>query len=162
MGETAFRPLRRKNRQIDGGAAKELLRTARRGVLATQGDDGYPYAIPVNFWYDEEHERIYFHGARTGHKVDALRRCDKVCFTVIGDEMIRDEPWAPYLRSVVVFGRCRLMEADDESLAALRRLAMKFFPSEELVDEEIARSGKAVQMYEIRIEHLTGKEIQER
>ncbi len=157
-----FRPLRRKKRAIGIEASKELLYSARRGVLAMQGDDGYPYAIPVNFWYDEKGERIYFHGSRVGHKVDALQRCDKVCFTVIGEEMIRDEPWAPYLQSVVVFGRCHPIEGQQETMTSLKRLAMKFYPNEQMVDEEIARSGKAVQMYEILIEHMTGKEVQER
>lgn len=157
-----FRPLRKKKSEIGIEAAKELLRCARRGVLAMQGDDGYPYAIPVNYWYDDERQKIYFHGSHAGHKVDALRRCDKVCFTVIGDEMVRDEPWAPFLQSTVVFGRCHLIEDERATMTSLKRFAMKFYPSEQLVDEEIARAGKAVQMYEITIEHMTGKEVQER
>ena len=46
---------------------------AGRGVLAVNGDDGYPYAIPLNYFYDRDERKIYFHGARAGHKVDALR-----------------------------------------------------------------------------------------
>ena len=126
------------------------------------GDGGYPYAIPVNYLYDEPERKIYFHGARTGHKVDALRTCDKVCFTVLGDETVREEAWAPYLQSVVVFGRCRLLENGPETLALIKRLAMKYYPDERMADEEIAASGKAVQMYEITIEHLSGKEVQEK
>lgn len=157
-----FRPVRKKKNEISAEAAKTLLCHARRGVLAVQGDDGYPYAIPVNYLYDESARKIYFHGARAGHKVDALRACDKVCFTVLSDENIRDEPWAPYMQSAVVFGRCRLLESGPEALALIKRLAMKYYPDERLAEEEIAASGKAVQMYEITIEHLSGKEVQER
>ncbi len=157
-----FRPVRKKKNEISAEAAKTLLCHARRGVLAVQGDDGYPYAIPVNYLYDELARKIYFHGARAGHKVDALRACDKVCFTVMSDEIIRDEPWAPYMQSAVVFGRCRLLESGPEALALIKRLAMKYYPDERLAEEEIAASGKAVQMYEITIEHLSGKEVQER
>lgn len=157
-----FRPVRKKKNEISAEAAKTLLCHARRGVLAVQGDDGYPYAIPVNYFYDESARKIYFHGARAGHKVDALRACDKVCFTVLSDEIIRDEPWAPYMQSAVVFGRCRLLESGPEALALIKRLAMKYYPDERLAEEEIAASGKAVQMYEITIEHLSGKEVQER
>lgn len=157
-----FRPVRKKKNEISAEAAKTLLCHARRGVLAVQGDDGYPYAIPVNYLYDESARKIYFHGARAGHKVDALRACDKVCFTVLSDEIIRDEPWAPYMQSAVVFGRCRLLESGPEALALIKRLAMKYYPDEHLAEEEIAASGKAVQMYEITIEHLSGKEVQER
>lgn len=157
-----FRPVRKKKNEISAEAAKTLLCHARRGVLAVQGDDCYPYAIPVNYLYDESARKIYFHGARAGHKVDALRACDKVCFTVLSDEIIRDEPWAPYMQSAVVFGRCRLLESGPEALALIKRLAMKYYPDERLAEEEIAASGKAVQMYEITIEHLSGKEVQER
>lgn len=157
-----FRPIRKKKNQISDEAAKELLRTSRRGVFAVNGDDGYPYAIPINFLYDEDAQKIYFHGSRAGHKVDSLRACDKVCFTVYGNETIKDEPWAPYMQSVVVFGRCRLLESGEESLALVKRFAMKYYPDESLADIEIAEGGKAVQMYEITIEHYSGKEVQER
>ena len=64
-----FRPMRRKSKETDIDTAKQLLRTERRGVFAVNGDDGYPYAIPVNFYYDEADNKIYFHGAKEGHKV---------------------------------------------------------------------------------------------
>lgn len=103
-----FRPLRRKKRAITDEEARELLATCKRGVFAVNGDDGYPYAIPVNYFFDAEHNKIYFHGAKAGHKVDALKRDDKVCFTVYGNEWYQDGDWAPYVMSTVVFGRCRL------------------------------------------------------
>ena len=81
-----FRPVQKKKNETGPERAKALLRTARRGVLAVCGDEGYPYAVPINFLYDEEKQEIIFHGARLGHKVDALKACDKVCFTVIGGE----------------------------------------------------------------------------
>lgn len=157
-----FRAIRKKKNEIDTHAAEALLQSGRRGVLAVNGDDGYPYAVPINFVYDKAAQKIYFHGARAGHKVDALRACDKVCFTVYGNETIREAPWAPFVQSVVVFGRCRLVEAGPEAAALLKQFAMKYYPSEELVDAEIARAGKAAQMFEIDIEHMSGKEVQER
>lgn len=157
-----FRPSRRKQKEISREAAEKLLASERRGVLAVNGDDGYPYAIPVNYYYDAENQKIYFHGARVGHKVDSLKNSDKICFTVYGNETVKDLEWAPYLQSVVIFGRCHFVE--DQSLAgeSLRALARKYYPDEASIDEEISASGKAVQMYVIEIEHLSGKEIQER
>ena len=157
-----FREIRKKKNQISTEAAEQLLIQARRGVLAVNGREGYPYAIPINYYYDREAQKIYFHGARAGHKAEAIRACDKVCFTVYGSETIREEAWAPYLQSVVVFGRCRLLENGPETLALIKRLAMKYYPDERMADEEITASGKAVQMYEITIEHLSGKEVQEK
>ena len=159
-----FRPMRRKKREISHELAEALLQANRRGVLAVNGDDGYPYAVPVNFLYDKESNRIYFHGAKAGHKFDSIKACDKVCFTVYGNETIKnkDEEWAPYMQSVVIFGRCHLLDAGPETNEILKRLARKYYPTEELIDAIMASEGRAVQMFEIEIEHLSGKEIQEK
>ena len=157
-----FRPIRRKTKEISLEEAKKVLTEARRGVLALNGDEGYPYAIPVNYYYDEAARKIYFHGAKAGHKIDSLKKSDKICFTVFGPEMIKQESWAPFVQSVVIFGRCHLMEDSSATEARLRQFAMKYYPDEELANEEIAVYGKAVQLYEIEIEHISGKEIQER
>lgn len=157
-----FRAIRKKKNEIGIEEAENLLQYSRRGILAVNGDDGYPYAIPVNYLYDKELKKIYFHGARAGHKVDALRFCDKICFTVYGNETIKEESWAPFMQSVVVFGRCHLVDAGDKATALLKRLAMKYYPDEQLADEEIVRAGKAAQLFEIEIEHLSGKEVQEK
>ena len=157
-----FRPMRRPEKALSDEATRRLLLQARRGVLAVNGDDGYPYACPVNCLYDPSAGKIYFHGAARGHKADALRRCDKACFTVYGGETIKEEAWAPYMRSAVVFGRCRLPEYGEESMALLKRFAMKYYPEESMVDAEIADAGKAAQMYVIDIEHISGKEVQEK
>ena len=131
-----FKPIRKKINEIDRAATEALLTSNRRGILAMNGDNGYPYAIPINYFYDNETQKIYFHGAKAGHKVDALKASDKVCFTVYGDEHIDEsEPWAPYVQSAVVFGRCRLLEVGPESIARLKEFAMKYYPDEALADE---------------------------
>ena len=157
-----FRPMRRKAKEIDLQAAKELLHHARYGILAVQGDGGYPYAVPVNFLYEKENRRIVFHGAAAGHKADALRACSRVCFTVVGSETVKNEPWAPFVQSAVVFGQCRMVEDREETLRLVKKLAMKYYPDENTADMEIASSGAAVRMFVIKIEHLSGKEVQER
>mgnify|MGYP003291196460 CR=1 FL=1 len=156
-----FRPMRRKNKEISLEETKKLLKEERRGVIAVNGDDGFPYAVPINFYYDEEAGKIYFHGARAGHKIDSIKACDKVCFTVYGNERVKDLSWAPYMQSTVVFGKCHLVEDQERALLLVKKMAMKYYPDEETADQEILESGKAVQMFEIEILHLTGKEIQE-
>ena len=157
-----FRPIRKKKNEISVDKAKALLHSSRRGVLAVNGDDGYPYAIPINYLYDEENEKIIFHGAKAGHKVDALKKNDKICFTVFGNEMVKEEAWAPFLQSVVVFGRCHLVESQEDTIALVKKFAAKYYPNMDMINEEVALSGRAVQMFEIQIEHLSGKEVQER
>lgn len=158
-----FRPMRRKKKEISMEAAKELLRNERRGVFAVNGDGGYPYAVPVNYIYDEAANRIYFHGAGAGHKFEALQKDDKVCFTVYGNERIDErEAWAPYIQSTVVFGRCRVLDDEKMTLELVRKVAKKYYPDDETIDEEIVHAGRAVKVYEIGIEHISGKEIQEK
>lgn len=157
-----FRPIRRKSREISTEAAKQLLKQERRGVLAVNGDDGYPYALPINYLYDEEENKIYFHGALAGHKYDSIKACDKVCFTVYGNEHIEDVEWAPYMQSTILYGRCHMIADQEQAVKLVKKLAMKYYPDEQTADVEIAQSAKGMQMYEIEIEHLTGKQIQER
>ena len=157
-----FRPLRRTRNGISEDAAKALLKKEKRGVLAVNGDDGYPFALPIDYFYEEETGKIYFHGARTGHKVDSLKKDDKVCFTVFGNEFYKEGEWAPYMQSTIVYGRCALITDPDLTREKVRKLALKYYPSAEEVDAEMARDLKAVQLYEITIEHLSGKQIQER
>ena len=156
-----FRQIRKKKNALSLEDAKKLLHQERRGVLAVNGDDGYPYAMPVNYFYDEEAGKIYFHGAKAGHKVDSLKKDDKVCFTVFGNEEIREEEWAPFMQSTIVFGRCHLLADQDEAMKKVAKFAMKYYPSKELVDEEVAEDGRAVQMFEITIEHMSGKQVKE-
>ena len=157
-----FRPLRRKSRAITDEEAKALLANGRRATLAVNGDDGYPFALPVNYLYDEQAGCIYFHGAKSGHKVDALKRSDKVCFTVWGNEHHKEGEWAPYVQSTIVFGRCHLIDDPEVTRTRVRELALKYYPSAEEVDEVIAKEIAGVQLYEIQIEHLTGKQIKEK
>lgn len=154
-----FRKIRKIKNEIDKDAVDSLLHSCRRGILSMNGEDGYPYAIPVNYYYDEANQKIYFHGAKAGYKVDCLNSCDKVCFTVFGNESIKDLEWAPYVQSVVVFGRCHLVDTNNE---VLKTFMMKYYPDVDLVDKVIEEDSKFVQMYEIIIEHKSGKQVQEK
>lgn len=157
-----FREIRKKKNEISIDSAKHLLCTCRRGVLAVNGDDGYPYAVPMNYLYDESKNIIYFHGSKTGHKIDSIKKCNKVCFTVFGNETTKDEDWAPYLESVVVFGRCELINNEIEAVNILKTFAAKYYPNEDLISKEIDAFGKAAQIISLKIEHMSGKKVQEK
>ena len=86
-----FRKMRRFKQQISDEQSKELLKKTKRGILSLAGDEGYPYGIPINFYYDEEDHAIYFHSAKEGHKIDAIARNDKVCFTVMNNDRIDEK-----------------------------------------------------------------------
>ena len=156
-----FREMRRKKQQISEEECREVLRNEPRGVLSMLGDDGYPYGIPMSFWYDEESGSIFFHGAKTGHKIDSIRRCDKVSFCVYDNGYRRDGEWALNIKSVVVFGRIRTVDDHDRAMEVSRRLGYKFTSDSSYVEHEIISSGPSVLCLELVPEHITGKLVNE-
>lgn len=157
-----FRKMRRVKNEISIEAAKELLRKNRRAAFSVQGDDGYPFTVPINFYYDENENRIYFHSAKAGHKIDAIKAHDKVCFTTWDDGYLVDGDWAYYVSSCVVFGRARLIEDRQMTEEKTRIMALKYFPTAQEVEEVIEKSIDRVQLVAIDIEHISGKKIHEK
>lgn len=153
-----FREMRRKNQQLPEAEAVAILEEGSSGVLALLGEDGWPYAVPLNYVWHEG--RIYFHWARSGKKLDALRNEARASFCVIGADQIAPEQYTSLYQSVIVFGKLRLLEDPSEKRAALERLAVKYSPREpeESRRAEIAKGFDAVLMVELTAEHLTGKE----
>lgn len=157
-----FRKMRRIKNEIPEEEAKKLLRNNKRAAFSVIGDEGYPYTVPINFYFDEEENRIYFHCAKSGHKLDAIRENNKVCFTTWDDGYLEDGDWAYYVSSCVVFGRARLIEDMDLIVKKIRPFALKYYPTAEEVDAEIARDVNRVQMIAIDIEHISGKRVHEK
>ena len=69
-----FRPMRRFKQQLPQEECISILKSEVRGILSVLGDDDYPYGVPLDFYYSEEDDRIYFHGAGEGHKIDSIRK----------------------------------------------------------------------------------------
>ena len=153
-----FRQMRRFRQLLDDKLSADILTRSAVGVLALSGDDDYPYAVPVNYYY--ENGVIYIHGAVSGHKIDAIARNPKVSFCVVDENRNVPEEFTTYFRSVIAFGKARLVEDAEEKRLAAQKLADKFSPDEpaERRDAEIAREWKALGIIRIDIEHLSGKE----
>ena len=156
----AFREMRRFRQQLTEEECIKILETERRGVLALHGDDDYPYALPLNFIYDGG--KIYFHGAKEGHKADAINRDSKCSFCVHDQGYLKDGDWAYYVKSVIVFGRIRMLEDRDETLRIAEKLGMKYFPTAEDVENDLRKNGPRVQIMELTPDHMTGKLVHER
>ena len=155
-----FRPMRRIKQQLSEEEALEVLTNAKRGVLSVIGDDGWPYGVYLNPHY--ENGKIYFHSARVGHKIDALRNDVRASFTII-DEGIKDEGgWAYTFKSVVVFGKVEFVENQNEAIEICRRLARRFNPSEADIEDEIRRAASHVQVFALVPEHITCKRVHEK
>ena len=102
-----FHPMRRFNQQISEEECIRVLMTEKRGVLSMIGENGYPYGIPLNHWFNPEDGKLYFHGAKTGHKIDAIAQNNKVSYCVYDAGFRRDGEWALNVNSVVIFGKAK-------------------------------------------------------
>lgn len=153
-----FRKMRRKRQKLSIEKTIEVLRRGTSGVLALLGDDDYPYAVPVSYVYYDS--RLYFHGAKSGHKIDAIKKCNKASFCVIDKDTVVPEEYTTYFRSVIAFGKIRIIEDESEIREAIEMLAKKYYPdgSEDERNLEIDREWNPLCMIKFSIEHLSGKE----
>ena len=152
-----FREMRRKRQMLDEEENLSILNRLTSGVLAVMGDGDYPYAVPVSYVYDNH--KIYFHSALSGHKIDAIQRHEKVSFCVIEKDDIVPEKYTTYFRSVIAFGKARILIDEQEKRNAIELLAAKYSPQQvEGRRKEIEKSFPHMHVVEITIEHLTGKE----
>ena len=157
-----FRKMRRNKCELSSETAEKILREGIFGVLSLSGDDGYSYGVPIN--YAVEGKKIFFHSAKSGHKLDAIKNNDKVSFCVVDMHEVVAEEFTSYFSSVIAFGRIKIL-ADDEVEAkrhALELLADKYSPNvnSELREKELSRVN-AVSILVLEIEHLTGKAARE-
>lgn len=152
-----FRAMRRKRQQLSEDESVEILRKATSGTLALLGDNGYPYAVPISYVYADG--KLYFHSALSGHKVDAIRGCDKASFCVIEKDEVHPEKYTTFFRSVIAFGRIHIIEDEQEKWQTARMLGNRYNPNqEEALQKEMADGLNRMLMIRFDIEHLTGKE----
>ena len=153
-----FRQPRRKKQILSPEECEKALCGCTSGVLALSGDDGYPYAVPMSYVYDGG--KIYFHCAKEGHKIDSVKRCEKASFCVTVQNEISQEMYTTFYKSVIVFGKIRIVEAEPEKISACMKLAGKYSPdlSDERHREEIERFRSSLCVLELEAEHITGKQ----
>lgn len=154
-----FREMRRNTQLLPREEAEDILKNGTSGILAVAGDDGYPYAVPLSYVYQDG--KIWFHCAKVGHKIDAITAWDKVSFCVIGQDKVVPERYTTHYRSVIAFGRARVLEGEEKA-PALEALGERYNPGDgEGLQAELAQNLERVCVVEIAIEHLTGKEAVE-
>ena len=151
-----FRGMRRRKQLLSMENTIAVMTRCTHGVLACLGDEGYPYAVPLSYVYFNG--RIYIHSAKAGHKIDAITKNPKVSFSVIDEDKIVSEKYTTYFRSVIAFGKARIVEGDEwlESFAALVEKYSGNQP-EEARNKEIS-GCKQAHIIAIDVEYITGKE----
>lgn len=152
-----FRGMRRFRQLLPQETAVEILNRNTSGILALSGDDDYPYAVPMSYVYADG--KLYFHSAKTGHKIDAIKRSEKASFCVIDQDQIVPEKYTTFYRSVIAFGRARLVEEPEEIRRVATMLAVKYSADfKDGIAKEIDASIKHITIVEMAVDHMTAKE----
>lgn len=153
-----FREMRRKKQTLSEEETRKILSRGTSGVLSLLGDEGYPYAVPIS--YVCYGSKLYFHSAKSGHKIDAIKNFSKASFCVIDKDTVIPEKYTTSYRSAIAFGKIRILTDEREMKAAIKALAEKYYPegSEDEHNREIDRDWESLCMIELSIEHLSGKE----
>lgn len=156
-----FPPMRRAKQQLTEGECTDILKNEWRGVLSINGGGGHPYGVPLDFVYDADNGKIYFHCAKTGHKLDLLKNDPRVSFCVYDKGFRREGEWALNIKCVIAFGTVRFITDFEETVARVRQLGLKYYPTPEECEAEVINAASRVQMLEMTIEHMTGKIVNE-
>lgn len=152
-----FREMRRSKQLLPEADTNEILENGTTGIVSVLGDDEYPYGVPINYAY--ENNTIYFHCAKTGHKIDAIRKHDKVSFTVIASDLVAPAEFTTHFKSIIAFGSASVVENDDVKLHAMRLLNQKYSPDfMESGEESIRQAWNALEVVQIELEHVSGKQ----
>ena len=156
-----FREMRRKRQQMPESEAVAILVRGSHGVLAVLGDGGYPYAVPISYVYEDG--KIYMHCAKSGHKLDAVRACEKASFCVVDQDEVVQAEFTSHYRSAIAFGRIREITDDAEKRRMVSLLARKYCPDlpQAEHDKAMERDWAPLNMLELTIEHLTAKQAKE-
>ena len=152
-----FREMVRKKQQLSSEDCLQLLKTEPRGILSLLGDNGYPYGLPIDHWYNEEDGCIYFHSGKEGHKVDAMKAYDKASFCVCDQGYREENDWALNIKSVIVFGHIEFVQSQEAAIALTRQLSLKYTGDVAFIEEEIRKYGHEVLCFRLIPEHITGK-----
>ncbi|MCI8336867.1 MAG: 5-nitroimidazole antibiotic resistance protein [Peptococcaceae bacterium] len=153
-----FREMRRKGQSLSLDECEEVLKTCTSGVLSLSGDEGYPYGVPLSYVFAGD--KIYFHCAKEGHKIDAIAREKKASFCVIATDEVIPEKYTTCYQSVIVFGEIHILAEGEEKRAAIEKLAAKYSPEENEGDRnaEIDKYWQHLCMLALNIQHMTGKQ----
>jgi len=143
----------------------DVLESAKVGRLGLY-DAGYPYVVPVNFAFETGH--IYFHSADVGTKIELMKENPSVCFEV--DQYIKTVDasnvcgYDTAYRSVIAFGKARILEDAEEKAKALRLIVSKYARPEEarkletrIVEAHRSSHGSRTVVVDILIQQMTGK-----
>ncbi|MBE5732496.1 MAG: pyridoxamine 5'-phosphate oxidase family protein [Clostridiales bacterium] len=156
-----FRQLTRIKQKLANEECENILTLQTRGVLSVNDENGYPYAMPMNHFYNKEDGCIYFHSGKKGHRTDCIKNNDKACFCVYTSGEKADNEWAYRVKSVIVFGKIEIVEDIDTVIDISKKLCYKFTQDEEYIENEIINHAKNTILLRLKPQHVCGKTVKE-
>ena len=156
-----MREMRRFKQILSQEDCLDILKRGTHGVMAIIADDDYPYAVPINYYFDPELKKIYFHGANKGMRWDYMMERPKVSFCVVDMDENDPENYSTNFRSAICFGTARVVEDEEEYYRALVDLTTKFTTGVHTEDEIVNQIGierAQCGVTAIDVEFITGKE----
>ena len=147
--------IRRQDRLLDELRAREVLQAGEYGILSMATEQG-GYGVPIN--YALVRDTIYLHCAPEGRKLRAISADERVSFCVVGHSRVVSEHFTTEFESVIVQGRARVVEAENERRMALRAIVEKY--SAEHIEEglkAIERSIHRTVVIAVNVETFSGK-----
>lgn len=152
--------MRRNKQCLKREECEALLHRATSGVLALADKEG-AYAVPLSYVFSDH--CLYFHCAKSGHKLECLDACASVSFCVIDQDRVVPKEYTTYYRSVIVFGDMEAVRDEREKESVLSMLAHKYAPqyARDEIHAYIKEHGEACLVLRLDITHMSGKEAKQ-
>ena len=152
-----FQKMRRFKQELPQTEIDRILQINTSGVLAVIDNNGYPYSVPLSYVYSNGN--IYFHSAKSGHKIDAINNCKKATFCIIDKDDVQPEKYTTFYKSVIAFGNVEIVNDSEEALSAIKKLGEKYYPNHSIeLRNEIEKFKTAFLIIKFDIKHITGKQ----
>lgn len=150
-----FYEMKRADKALPREEAMEILNTAEYGILSTMSENGYPYGVPVNFVYNDN--KIYFHTAKEGHKIDNIGNNAAASFCVVTDTQVLHDAFDTKFRSVIAFGKVKEISPEEKQQIFVKIMEKFSADFMESAMEYIKADGPNARVFALEIEHMTSK-----
>lgn len=155
-----MKEMRRSSQKMTETEILNILDRNTNGVLSVYSDD-YPYAVPISYVRIEN--KLYFHSAKSGQKIEAIQKDHRVSFCIVDEDTIVPEEFTTYYRSAIVYGKAIIVEDEKERIQAFYALADKYSKeiAQKMKDEEVLKGASQALIIRIDIEEMFGKKAKE-
>lgn len=157
-----FRELTRIKQKLQIDECYIILEKEKRGVLALNGENDYPFAFTMNHYFDKINNKIYFHCGKIGYKFDCLDKNNKACFTLTKDEDKNDNEWWITVKSVIVYGKIEIIDDIEKVVEISDKLSRKFTSDDDYIQKEIDNYAQNTRLLELSIDNICGKIVKEK